>query len=126
MGLYGAATYGISTYGSGGAGGRLQPQPLLRTGTLVTYTAVGSTDYFNPADDLVLHVKNGSGSAITVSLVDGGKTPAGSGAQFRTVTVAAGTDRFIYFPAALADPSTGLIAVSYSSVTSVTAALLQA
>lgn len=78
-----------------------------------------------------LHVKNGSGAAITVSVT----MPAGTGpvgttiaTQALTPTVAATTGDQIFgpFPAyPWADPNTGLVSFSYSAVTTVTVKALQ-
>lgn len=92
-------------------------------GTTVTFSAATSSDQFLADDDLVLHVKNGGGSTITVTIVDAGNTPAGSAASNPTFTVAAGTEKEYRVPAQTVNPNTGFITVNYSATASVTAAL---
>lgn len=81
-----------------------------------------STETILPQEDIILHVLNASGSPITVTLVDPGFTPAGSAASNTTVSVPATTGNvFIAVSQSLVNPSTGLISVTFSSTTSVTA-----
>jgi hypothetical protein len=101
----------------------LSPQQISVTGLQATYSAVNSTDTVNPDDDLILHVKT-AGTSTTVTLTDSSKTQAGSSASNPTISVTTPTDRFIFLPAALG-LNTGVITVSYSATTSVTAALLK-
>jgi hypothetical protein len=101
-------------------------QQIVNTGLAAVYSTPNSSETIIPADDLILHVKNASGSAITVTLTDPTVTAAGSQSVNPTISVPATTgDRFIYIQAALANPATGLITVAFSSTTSVTAALLR-
>lgn len=90
-----------------------------------TYTTVSASDTIPYNDDLFLHVKNNSGSTLTVTLTDPGRTPAGSSATNPTTTLATGTEAFIPVNVNLVDPNTGLATVAYSTTTSVTAALLR-
>lgn len=101
-------------------------QQIVPAGLAPAFATPSSTENITPADDLVLHVKNASGSAVTVTLVDVGLTPAGSAATNQTISVPATTgDRMIALPYALMNPATGLIQVTFSATTSVTAALLR-
>lgn len=106
----------------------LTPQAMSRSGLNVTYSAVNSTDTIaQPSGSvLFLHVKNANAASCTVTIADGGKTPAGSSAQNPTVSVPSTTgDRMIGpIPGIMADPTTGLVTVSYSVTASVTAALV--
>lgn len=102
----------------------LSPQQISKSGLQATYSAANASDTANPDDDLILHVKNGGASPITVTLVDSGQTAAGSNASNPTVTVTNATEKFIWLPAALGLVS-GIIQVNYSATTSVTAALLK-
>jgi carotenoid cleavage dioxygenase-like enzyme len=79
-----------------------------------------------------LHVKNGSGSAVTVTLV----MPTGTGPfgtsyanQALTPTVAATTGDMLYGPFQTGhpavDPATGLITFNYSATASVTVKAVQ-
>ena len=107
----------------------LSPQVASRAGLAPVYSAVNATDTIAQAGGVVqfLHVKNANASACTVTIVDGGKTPAGSSANSPTVSVPASTgDRMIGpLPNILADSTTGLLSVQYSVTASVTAALVQ-
>lgn len=103
----------------------LTPQQVAITGTAPTYAAVTSSDTFNHDSRAFLHVKNGSGSSINVTVVSPG-TLRGQNYNPPVVAVPAGTDRFIGpFDIGLQDPTTGVITVTYSSITSVTAALIR-
>ncbi len=107
----------------------LNPQVMSRTGLAPVYGAVTASDTIAQASGVLqfLHVKNANASACTVTLVDGGRTPAGSAATNPTVNVPASTgDRMIGpLPNALASDSTGLLTVQFSVTASVTAALVQ-
>ena len=104
-------------------------------GALIQVTAAGassnlqtpnSTETILATDDLVLHVKNGSGSAITVTVTDNSLTAAGSAATSPVISIPATTgEKFIYLNALLAAPATGLVTVAFSSTTSVTAEWLR-
>lgn len=106
----------------------LTAQGVVKTGLAPVYSAVNATDTIAVANGVqtFLHVKNGNAGACTVTLVDNGKTPAGSSATNPTVSVPATTgDRMIGpISAALADPATGLVSVTYSVTPTVTAALI--
>lgn len=95
-------------------------------GTAVTYGAVAASDTITADTGLVLVVKNASGTADTVTLVDPGTTPAGSTATNRTVSVPITTgERWIYLDSRLASASTGLITVTHSQTASVTCAVVR-
>ena len=107
----------------------LTPQVVVKAGLAPAYSAVTASDTITPVSgsQLFLHVKNGNASPSTVTIVDGGKTPAGSAATNPTVSVPATTgDRMIGpLSSVFADPATGLITVTYSVTATVTAALIQ-
>ena len=88
-------------------------------GTVSAMVIPVSSETIAPIDDLVLHVKT-TGTPTTITFTDPGFTPSGSVAINPAVTMGATEERFIYVPAALANPSTGLIAVGFSSLTGVT------
>lgn len=101
--------------------------------TLLTKTSVGAAGYalaLTAADGtgntaptgtgVFLFVKNGSGSSVTVTLAypskyDGDQTVAGRG-----TAVAAGAETVIPLRDVYRDPATGLAAITYSAVTTVT------
>jgi hypothetical protein len=74
---------------------------------------------------VILDVNNASGGSINVTVGDPGTTPAGNPASGspagRVVAVPAGAQRDIYISPRNVDPSTGVVTVTYSSTTSVTA-----
>ena len=104
----------------------LAVQRVTAAGTAPTYAAAaaGGDTVDASSGEVCLHVKNGGGAAITVTVADPGKTPAANPGTPTAVTVPAGGDRFIYVPIGTINPATGLSAVSYSAVTSVTVAAL--
>lgn len=109
----------------------LTPQPVTATGLNPTYvSAAGGGDTVKPGDNTFLHVKNGGGSSINVTIVQagvcsyGGSTPT----HDRVVAVPASGERMIPTGPAVryASQSTGLASITYSAVTSVTIAAVQA
>jgi hypothetical protein len=74
---------------------------------------------------LLLHVKNGGGAPITVTIVRPG-SEYGIANPDPAVTISAGGAQFIRIPPEFADPSiNNVIAVTYSAVTTVTVAVIQ-
>lgn len=100
-------------------------QPTI-TGTNPAFqAAAGGGDKIPPNDNGYLHVKNGGGSSINVTVVVPGNTQFAQAQPDVVVAVPAGADRIIGpFPAVLADPADGLVAITYSGVTSVTVAAI--
>lgn len=102
-------------------------QAVAYPSATVVYTAVNASDTFLPADNTRLVVKNASGASITVTVSSfPDLTPWGTSFPDLTVTVPAGGERWIgpFKGPGHADPTTGLVTVSYSSQASVTAALV--
>lgn len=82
--------------------------------------ATGGGDKVAPNDRGALLVTNGGGGSITVTIAVPGNTKYGQANPDVAVAVAAGATKLIGpLPADLADPSDGLIAISYSGVSSV-------
>lgn len=104
----------------------LAAQTVSIAGTQATYTAAaGGGDTLAPNDHAYLHVKNGGGSPITVTVVVPGNTKYGQAAPDVPVVVTNATEKFIGpFPPDLADPITGLVGITYSAVTTVTVAVV--
>lgn len=102
-------------------------QQVVFTGLTPVYTTVTASDTFAADDDLFLHVKNAGGSPSNVQLQDASFTAGGSAALNVNVSVPATTgDKMIGpIPNVFANTTTGLITVTYSFTTSVTAALLR-
>lgn len=95
-------------------------------GLAPSYATPNSSEQIAPNSGVFLHVKNASGSVVTVTLVDSGTSPAGSATVNPTVSVPATTgDRMIYIPAAMVNPATGTVQVNFSATASVTAALIR-
>jgi hypothetical protein len=102
----------------------LATQQLPITGLAPAYSAAGgSGDTVAPGDHVVLHVKNGSGGSINVTVAVPG-TEYGQNRPDPVVAVAAGADKFLHLPREIADPTDGRIHVTYSAVTTVTVAAL--
>ncbi len=107
----------------------LASQKVVRTGLTPTYAAAtGGGDTFTPGQNLFLHVKNASGGAITVTVVTPATT-SGLGIDDLVVSVAATTgDRMIGLltGSLTAAAATGLGSITYSGVTSLTVAIIDA
>ena len=106
----------------------LSLQSITAAGLAATYaTAAGGGDKIPlGAGNVFLHVKNGGGSSITVTITTQANTFKGLTVPDRTVTVANGTDKFIgpIDPALHADINQQA-SIGYSAVTSVTVAALR-
>lgn len=89
----------------------------------VTYAPVAASvggDKVSPGPGLVL-ITNGGGSTITVTIAVPGNDKYGHALADITVSIpAAGVRAIGPFSNDLADPSDGLVAITYSAVTSVT------
>ena len=102
----------------------LATQSVTRAGLAPAYAAAaGGGDTFAPDRNSFLQVKNGSGGAITVTIVTPRTDAVGNPVADNTISVPATTgDRMIGpFPAEIyGDPTTGLVNVTYSGTTSLT------
>lgn len=96
--------------------------PVL-TGTAPTFAAPVASD--TAPVGTVLIVKNGSASSINVTLATPGTLATGDDYPDKVYAVAAGAERWIPVLGLYRDPVTNLAAVTFSAVTSVTAAALQ-
>lgn len=106
----------------------LTTQQVTRSGLAPTFAAAAAGgDKFAGTKDTVLYVKNGGGSAVTVTIVTPKEAFAGAAIADIAVPVPAAGERVIGpFPASnFNDPADGLTSVIYSGVTSVTVAALQ-
>jgi len=96
------------------------------TGSITpAYATPSSTEQINPNEDLFLHVKNGSGGSINVTITDPGSTQGASAATNPVVAVPAGAERMIYLSQYLTNPNTGTIQVAFSATASITAGLFR-
>lgn len=107
----------------------LTNQIVNRAGILPTYAAAtGGGDAMVCSNDSMLHIKNGGGGSITVTLAVPSTTSAWPNASYGnvTVTVPNGSERMIgpVTPGLFQDPVTALCTITYSGVTSVTVASL--
>ena len=109
----------------------LTVQQITETGGAATYSsATAEGDTADNNGNMFLHIKNGGGGSITVTItalttsVDSGMYGVLTKAN-ASIAVAAGTEAFIggFAPAAFNDGN-GEIAITYSGVTSVTIAAL--
>ncbi|MFI5974800.1 hypothetical protein [Streptomyces sp. NPDC051452] len=104
----------------------LTPQRFATTGLTATYATPDAAGVsLRSSGKQVLHVKNGSGSSITVTLKIG-RTVEGQAVTAPAVTVAAGADKFFGpFNDNYEQPDgKDIVFVDFSSVTSVTVACL--
>lgn len=108
----------------------LSVQTISRTGTSPTYaSAAGGGDQFQNDGSARLHVKNGGGSPITVT-IDSPNTcsfgASASSAHDYVTSVPAGGEKFIGpFSADQFNDPNGMVQISYSAVTSVTVAVIR-
>ena len=108
----------------------LATQVVTRAGAVPTYAAAtGGGDAMACSADSFLHVKNGGGSSITVTLAIPAGTSGWPQAAYTNsvVTVANASEKMIgpIQPQLYADPVTGLCTITYSGVTTVTVGAFQ-
>lgn len=105
----------------------LSPQSVVSTGLNPSYAAATGGGDAIPADGRTfLHVKNGDSSSHTVTIASVAVARAGLAVANLAVAVPAGAERMIAIdPTGYADPTTGLAAITYSAVTSVTVAAVR-
>ncbi|MCW2242260.1 hypothetical protein [Azospirillum canadense] len=111
----------------------LSVQSISEVGAALTYAAAAAGgDAFPNADDRTfLHVKNGGGSSVTVTITAQTTTATVPGLGVmtkanRTVAIPAGDDRLIGpFPQKAFNNSSNQVAVGYSAVTSVSVAVVR-
>lgn len=104
----------------------LVTQNISTAGILPTYAAAAAGGDAMVADATsFLHIKNGAGSSMTVTLVTPATVDTLAVAD-RTVTVGATSEQMIAVPDTLyKDPTTGLASITYSAVTTVTVAAIR-
>lgn len=106
----------------------LTTQTIVAAGLDPTYAAAAAGgDKVTPGPTTFLHVINGGGSSITVTVATPGNYYANIANPDLTVTVGASGEQMIPIPQTpFADPGdNGLAAISYSGVTTVTVAALR-
>jgi hypothetical protein len=87
-------------------------------------SAAAGGDTAPVGSDLVLCVRNGGASAVTVTVVTPGQFN-GLDIADASISVAAGASAFVPMTAVYRDPISNRASVTYSAVTSVTVAVLQ-
>lgn len=108
----------------------LTPQVLNQgAGVIPTYAAcTGGGDAAPCSRNTFLHIKNGSGGSITVTLAIPASASGFTGAVYGSLAVvlAAGVERMTrnLDPQLFQDPTTGLCTITYSGVTSLTIACI--
>lgn len=105
----------------------LTVQNINRSGLEATYASAGAGgDEFTNNGSTFLHVKNGDGSAHTVTVASQyAPVPAGLAQSNVQVSVPAGEERMIGpFPTRAFNDEDGLTQVTYDAVTSVTIAVI--
>ena len=99
------------------------PQVPNIQGTAITYATPTTSETFSPGNNVYYHVKTG-GTGITTTVVVPGST-YGQANPDVAISIGTSTDRIIGpLVPALADPTTGLVTITHSATTSVTAAAL--
>ena len=102
----------------------LATQSIVRTGVAPAYTAAaGGGDTMECGPSMFLHIKNGGGSPITVTLaVVAGDPGTGLVIADLAVSVTNAQERMIgpVLPQFFANPTTGVCNITYSGVTTVT------
>ena len=100
----------------------LATQSIAITGVVPAYSAAsGGGDTFVPSDRTYLHVKNGGGSPITVTVVTPGEAAPGVAVADPSMSVSNGSEKIMGpFYSSVYQDSTGTASISYSAVTSVT------
>jgi N-acetylmuramic acid 6-phosphate (MurNAc-6-P) etherase len=105
----------------------LATQAVSPAGTTIAYAAASAGgDACEASGDLELRVKNGSGGSLTVTVAS--PVPCNQGSTHNLVVpVAAGAEVAIgpLKPERFASPTTGLVTITYSGVTSLTVAAVR-
>lgn len=106
----------------------LTVQTIARTGLETTYAAAaaGGDQFANDGKEF-LHVKNGSGGDITVTIESQvSSPPAGTAVTNQAVVVTAGEERMIGpFPKSAYNDASGYVQITYSGVTTLTIAAIK-
>lgn len=105
----------------------LTTQSISTAGILPTYAAAsGGGDAMVADSTSFLHIKNGTGSSMTVTLVTPATVDTTLAVADRAITVGANSEQMIAVPDSLyRDPATGLATITYSLATSVTVAAIR-
>jgi hypothetical protein len=95
-------------------------QTIVNAGITPAYVpAAAGGDKVIPGPGSYVHVKNGGGSSVTVTLVTPGTVDGTLAVGDRAVVVAAGAESKIAVGNLYRDPADGLASITYSAVTTV-------
>lgn len=105
----------------------LTPQQISLVGTSPAYgSAAAGGDTVAPDDRAFLHIKNTNGATRDVTIVTPGTTFGQANADVvKTVPATTGDVMMGPLVPALADPTTGLISITWSAVTGITVAVVK-
>ncbi|MDQ3760973.1 MAG: hypothetical protein M3460_04540 [Actinomycetota bacterium] len=92
--------------------------------TATYHAASGGGDKVTPGAGVAIHVKNGSGGSINVTLATPGTVDALAIAD-RVVAVGAGAEGFIAVPELYRNPTDGLADITWSATTTITFAVIR-
>jgi hypothetical protein len=95
-------------------------EAITSAGTTFTARTAASGDKITPDSNLWVEVTNGGGSPMTLTVAVPGNTSYGQANPDPVYTITNGTTKAIPLYASYADPSDGLIALTWSATTSVT------
>lgn len=102
----------------------ITPSTVTTAGLLAAPAAVSSSDTISgdlvPVGGLLYRVINGNASSDSVSVTDGGTTPAGNAGTVTPVTVANATTRTILITQNNINRSTNLVTVTHTVTATVT------
>ena len=90
-----------------------------------TYTQPTASDTIRYEDGLILIVRNGATSNTTDIVVPGNQVYSGAAKNDLTSGAFSNADRIFHISPEAVDPATGLVTVTHTVVTTVTAALLK-
>jgi hypothetical protein len=103
----------------------LTAQNTSISGLTATYAAVAASDTFSNTGNIILHVKNGDGSANTVGVVST-QTINGLAVADVAVTIAGGAEAFIgIFKGEIFNATLGVVTVTHTNTTSNTIAVIK-
>lgn len=98
---------------------------ISTVGAVTNLAAVNTTDTISASDvgdrGLLLEVANGAGAPMTVTISDAGTTPAGNAGTPLVVTITNATRKRIFIGPKNVNPATGVVTLTYSSATTITA-----
>lgn len=95
-------------------------EPMTVAGTTLTERSAASGDKITPDDNLALIITNGAGVSMTVTATVPGSNEDGEPNPDPVRTIAAGATKAFKLQRRWADPADGLIALTWSSTTTVT------